>query len=56
MRFMALAAISNGALVVITLAPELLPKSWGNVLIMAGLSIVFNGLAMWSRLIVQKDI
>ena len=56
MRFMALSSLSNGALVVITLAPDLLPKSWRVVASVAVLAIVFNGLAMWSRLVYQKDL
>ena len=56
MRFMFMASLSSGALVVTNLAPDLLPKSWKTTIIIAILVVVFNLAAMGSRLVYQRDL
>lgn len=56
MRFMALASVSNGVLIVLSIAPDLLPKSWGTTATIAGFAVVFDCAAMWSRLVYQKSL
>jgi len=56
MRFMAISSLCNGALVIVAVAPDMLPKKWGVVVAIALAAIVFNFLGMWSRLVAQKDV
>ena len=56
MRFMAISSLCNGALVIVYVAPDMLPKKWLVVVLIALASIVFNFLGMWARLIHQKDV
>ena len=54
MRFMGLSAMCNGALVVVAVAPDMLPKTWGVVFSIALAAVVFSLLGMWARLVKQK--
>jgi hypothetical protein len=56
MKFMAMAAVSNAAILMLALVPELLPRTWGVVLCLGVATGAFNLLAMWSRLVVQREI
>lgn len=56
LRFMALASISNGVILVLALVPDLLPKTWGVVIALGISTALFNLLAMWSRLVTQKGL
>lgn len=56
MRFIALASVSNGAVLVLALVPELLPRTWSIVLALGVATAVFNLLAGWSRLVSQKGV
>lgn len=56
MRFMALSAVCGGAAFAIGLLPTFITPTLGRILLLAGLSAVFNLLAMWSRLVAQKGL
>lgn len=56
MRFMYLASISNGAILITALVPDLLPRTWAVVIVLGVSTMVFNVLAMWSRLVYQRGI
>lgn len=55
-RFMAVSAVCNGALVIVAVAPDMLPKKWWIVGVIAIASIVFSLLGMWARLVAQKGL
>jgi hypothetical protein len=55
-RFMALAAIANGAALVVSFLPGFITLTMAKMLGLALLNVVFTMLAMWSRLVAQKEL
>jgi hypothetical protein len=56
MRFMALSALAGGIAALLLFIPELYKLSLAQIIGLIILSMAFNFLAMYSRVIAQKDL